>query len=304
MKKVWVEQYRPKSISRIVMPDARLRKIFDGYVRDGSIPNLLFYGGPGTGKTSLSLALIRDLGVDKVDVLKINCSDEKIDAMRDKVKGFATTMAVGKFKVVRLEEFDYLGHDAQALLRALIEEVSDSCRFIATCNYINKVTPPLRSRFQEFQISAPARDDVLVLGAEILESEEVEFDVADLEKIVAASYPDIRKMIQRLEGSTINGRLSLSAENRIADWKLDLLPALEAGDLKLARKIVCESASREELQDVFRFLYDNIQRVKMLKNRTDEAIVLIAQYQYQHAFVADPEINTAALFIELGGLAK
>lgn len=304
MKKVWVEQYRPRSISRIVMPDARIRKIFNGYIESQAIPNLLLYGGPGTGKTSLSLALIRDLGVQKVDVLKINCSDEKIDALRDKVKGFATTMPVGAFKVVRLEEFDYLGHDAQALLRALIEEVSDSCRFIATCNYINKVTPPLRSRFQEFQISAPARDDVIVLGAEILEAEGVEFDVDDLEKVVAASYPDVRKMIQLLEGSTIDGKLSLTSASKVADWKLDLLPALETSDLKAARKIVCESATREELQDVFRFLFDNVHRIKKLKGYQDDAIVLIAQYQYQHAFVADPEINIAALFIEIGALTK
>lgn len=305
MKKVWVELYRPRSVERIIMPDVRTRKKFKEFIDEGQIPNILMYGGPGTGKTSLSLALIRDLGVQKVDVMKINCSDEKIDALRDKVKGFATTMAMGKFKVVRLEEFDYLGHDAQALLRALIEEVSGSCRFIATCNYINKVTPPLRSRFQEFQISTPAREDIIVLGAEILETEGVDFEIEDLEKVVAAGYPDVRKIIQLLEGSTIGGKLNLASNSAsVSDWKLQLIDCLESSDLKLARKVVCESATKEELSDVYRFLFDNVHRVKKLKGYLDDAIVLIAEYQYKHAFVADAEINVAALFIEIDALTR
>lgn len=305
MKKVWVEKYRPKSVDKIVMPDERMRKQFAQFVKNGEIPNILMYGGPGTGKTSMSLALIRDLGVDRVDVMKVNCSNEKIEAIREKVLGFATTMAMGEFKVVRLEEFDYLGHDAQALLRALMEDVSNSCRFIATCNYINKVTPPLRSRFQEFQISAPAKEDVIVLAAEILEAEGAEFDVEDVEMAVSAAYPDVRKMIQLLEGNTIDGKFQLgSGETSVADWKLELLPALEDSDLKLARKVVCESATQQELVEVFRFLFDNIHRVKKLKGYLDDAICLIAQYQYQHAFVADPEINIAALFIEIGRLTR
>lgn len=304
MKKVWVEQYRPKSVSKVIMPDARIRKIFDGFVTENEIPNILMFGGPGTGKTSMSLALIRDLGVHKMDVMKVNCSDEKIEAIRDKVKGFATTMPVGKFKVVRLEEFDWLGAEAQGLLRALMEDVSDSCRFIATCNYVNKVTPPLRSRFQEYAIHSPSKDDVLVLGAEILEAESVQFDIDDLEKVVAAAYPDVRKMIQLLQGSTIDGHLDIGSAEGVADWKLDLLPALEKSDLKLARKIVCESATVQELDELFRFLYENLHRVKALKANLDDAIVLVNTYQYQHAFVGDKEINIAALFIELGTLTK
>lgn len=304
MNKVWCEKYRPKSVSNVIMPNERVRRDFQEFINRGEIPNLLLFGGAGTGKTSTSLALMRDLGVDKLDILKINCSDEKIEALRDKVKGFATTMAIGKFKVVRLEEFDYLGHDAQALLRALIEEVSSSCRFIATCNYINKVTPPLRSRFQEYELIAPAREDVLVRAAEILEAEQVSFDLDDLEKIVIAGYPDVRKIIQLLEKNSVDGRLVISTATTVADWKLQLLPALEAGDFKSARKIVCESATREELIDVYRFLYDNIDKSPKLSKNFDDVLVRIAQYQYQHAFVADPEINVAALFCELSILAK
>lgn len=198
---------------------------------------------------------------------------------------------------------DNIGIDAQLLLRSLIEDVSGSCRFIGTCNYPNKLVPALRSRFQEFEMKTPARDDVMVLGAEILEAEGVKFSIEDLEKVVAISYPDVRKMIQLLESGTMNGTLSLGNEENIQDWKLDLLSHLENSDFKAARKCVCESASGNDIEDVFRFLYDNISRAKKLQKRVDDCIVLIAQYQYQHAFAADKEINVAALFCELSGLA-
>jgi DNA polymerase III delta prime subunit len=304
MKKPWVEKYRPKTLNDVIMP-ARTAKILQDCVRDGQFENILLYGGPGTGKTSISLALMRDLNVEKADILKINCSDEKIEAVRDKIKGFATTMPMGKFKVVRLEEFDYMGHEAQALLRVLMEDVIGSCRFIATCNYVNKVIPSLRSRFtHELPMLAPTREEVLVRAAEILEQEGVSFSLDDLEKVVAVAYPDVRKVIQLLQSSTIDSKLDLDSGEKVVDWKLDLLPTLEASDLKTARKIVCESATPEEMQDVYRFLFDNIHRVKKLKGYIDEAIVLIAEYQYKHAFVADKEINVAALFIEIDSLTR
>ena len=300
--KPWVEVHRPSSIQDVIFTDARMAKIFAKYVADGEIPNLLLYGSQGTGKTSISKALIRDLDVDSLDVLRINCSDEKIEAMRDKVKSFAQTMPISAFKVVQLEEMDYLSYDAQALLRSLMEDVSGTCRFIGTCNYINKVLPALRSRMQEFHVAAPDRDEVMIRCAEILEKRSVEFDVDDLEKVVAAAYPDFRKIIQLLQQFSGTGTLVLAETGTATDWKLQLLPLLDKGDVKAARKLVCDSATKEEVVDVFRFLYDNLGRTKAFKSKEDQAIVLIAQYQYQHAFVADVEINVAALFIELGAL--
>ena len=151
---------------------------------------------------------------------------------------------------------------------------------------------------------APTREEVLVRAAEILEQEGVSFSLDDLEKVVAVAYPDVRKVIQLLQSSTIDSKLDLDSGEKVVDWKLDLLPTLEASDLKAARKIVCESATPEEMQDVYRFLFDNIHRVKKLKGYIDEAIVLIAEYQYKHAFVADKEINVAALFIEIDSLTR
>lgn len=301
MQKIWCEKYRPQCVADVIVKDEHDRRTFAQYVKEGEIPNLLLYGGPGTGKSSMSLALIRDVGVDRSDILKINCSDEKIDAMRDKVKAFAMTMPVGKFKVVRLEELDGIGHEAQKLLRDLMEVSSNSCRFIATCNYVNTVMPPLRSRFQEFQFASPSKDEVLIKAAEILEAEQVAFDLDDLEKVVAAGYPDFRKVIQLMEQSSKTGKLVIKGGDAARDWKLELLPLIEAGDIKGAREVVCASATKEELVDVYRFLYDNLHRMKKLKHQ-DQAVVLIAQYQYQHGFVADPELQVAALFIEIAAL--
>lgn len=304
MKKLWVELHRPRNIENVIFADERIKKLFLKFIEEGEIPNLLLSGIQGTGKSSISKALIRDLKIDRMDVLRVACSDEKIDAMREKVKTFSNTMAVGKFKIVQLEEFDYLSQDAQALLRTQIEDTSSNCRFIATCNYVNKIIAPLRSRFQEFTFSAPNREECIIRGAEILEKENVEFELDDLEKVVAAGYPDMRKIIQLLEAGSKTGKLSLETDGSVSNWKLQLLPLLEVGDIKACRKVVCESASKEELIDAYRFLYDNVHRVKYFKNHLEDVFVLIAKYQYQHYFVADPELQMAALFCELSVLGE
>ncbi|WP_407305374.1 AAA family ATPase [Acinetobacter sp.] len=301
MNQVWCEKFRPKTVAEVILSNAHERKTFDKYVEEQEIPNLLLQGGPGTGKSSLSLALSRDLQLDRSDVLKINCSDEKIEAMRDKVKNFAMTMSVGKFKLVRLEELDGIGPDAQRLLRDLIETTERNCRFIATCNYMHLIIPPLRSRFQEFVLKAPAKDLVLVRAAEILEAEKIDFDLDDLEKVVAVGYPDFRKIIQLMEQSSKTGKLIIKGAESAQDWKLQLLPLIEASDINGARALVCETATKEELIDIYKFVYDNLHRMKKLK-RQDEAVITIAEYMYRHSFCSDPELNVAAMFIEIAAL--
>lgn len=302
LNKLWVEAYRPKTLDQVIFATSKEFDTFSAIVKEKNLPNLLLVGVQGTGKTSLSGVLLNELKVLPEDTLRVNCSDEKIDAIRDKVKTFAYTMAMGEFKVVQLEEMDHLSLDGQALLRGLIEDVSGSCRFIVTANYANKIMPAIRSRMQEFVFSKPDREAVLLRMADVLVAENVEFEVEDLEKVVEAGYPDVRKTLQLLEAGSKSGKLQIQGEGAVADWKLQLLPLLETGDLKAARALVCTSATKEELQDVYRFLYDNVHRVKKFTGKEDQAVILIAQYQYQHMFVADVEIQVAALFIELGAL--
>jgi DNA polymerase III delta prime subunit len=302
LNKVWVEEYRPKSIKDVVFASDAERANFERIVETRSLPNLMLLGPPGTGKSSISGSLLNDLGVRDEDVLSMNCSNEKIDGVRDKVLTFAYTMAMGDFKVVQLEEFDNIGQDAQKLLRSVVEEVGNSCRFIITGNYANRIIPAMQDRFETYNMNRPDRDLITIRCAEILEKEGVEFEVDDLLKVIEAGYPSVRRSIMLLEQSSRSGKLVIQGEGAIADWKLQLLPLIETGDFKSARKLVCESASREELQDVYRFLVANLHRMKKIEKKQDEAIVLIAQYQYQHSFVSDPEIQVAALFIELGAL--
>ena len=299
---IWVERYRPKTIADVIFQDDRQLSQFQAFVEAGDIPHLFLAGVQGTGKTSVSKALIHDLGIDPSDVIKVNCSDEKIDALRNKVIAFATSMPLGKFKVVRLEEMDYLSLDAQALLRSLMDETQSNCRYIATCNYSNKVIPPLKSRFQEFYFKAPDKDKVALRMAEILDNEDVQFHAEELLTYVDVGYPDIRKTIQLLQGNTQNGKLldTKSVSQESTDWRFGLLDAVSNGDFKKARKIVCDTATREEHEDVYRFLYENIDRLN-IKDK-DEAILVIAEYLYKHSIVADTEVNLAACFIALGKL--
>lgn len=298
---IWVEKYRPKTISDVIFQDERQQTAFENFVKDGDIPHLLLAGIQGTGKTTISKALLNDLGVDRSDVMRINCSDEKIDALRSKVTNFAWTMPLGKFKVVQLEEFDYLSLDGQALLRSLIEETSASCRFIATCNYENKVIPPLKSRFQRFNFKSPDKDKIAERMLTILDTEKVTYEPEDLLTYIDVGYPDIRSTIQLLQGNTQGSKLlspsSATADN---DWKFGLLDSITSGDFRKARKLVCETATREEHEDVFTFLYQNIEKMKIQDK--EAAIVTIATYMKGHIQSSDTELNLAAMFIELGKL--
>ena len=305
MEKLFVEKYRPKTIDEVIFQDDAMKQKFASFIKAGEIPNLLFSGVQGTGKTTLSRVLVEELKIDPADILKINASDENsIDDMRNKIKNFAYSMPMGKFKVVQLEEFDYLSHSAQSVLRAIIEDTSDVTRFIATCNYDNKIMPAIKSRFQKFYFKAPDQEHVLIRMAEILAEEGTEFELDLLDKYVRASYPDIRDIINSIQMNSQNGTLLDAKVNGTADWKFALVELLDKGDFKGIRKMVCENASREEYEDIFRFMYDNVNKCKTFNSveKQEEAFVIIADYLYKHAFIADGEINIAAMFISLGNI--
>jgi DNA polymerase III delta prime subunit len=298
---LWVDRYKPKTLADLVLQNESVRKIFAKYIEEKSIPNLLLVGPAGTGKSSMSNVLKRELEIDRLDTLRINCSDEGIEAIRDKVKSFATTLPYGDFKLVQLEEIDGLGHQAQKMLRSFMEDVTHTCRFIATANNKNLLLPAIQSRFQTFEFQAPGRDFVMLRGAEIMEKEEIAFDLDTIERLAAITYPDVRQFIQQLEKNSTSGALKIvAAEASAQDWKLSLLDLMGTSNWAAARKLVCENSSKEELVDVYRFLYQNIHRTDVSQAKRDLAVVVIAKYQYQHPFCADGELNLAACFIELG----
>lgn len=304
MEKLFVEKYRPSSIDEVIFQNDNVKKQFQAFVKAQEIPNLLLSGVQGTGKTSISRALVRDLNIDPADILTVNASDENsVDDMRNKIKNFAYSMPIGKFKVVQLEECDYLSHSGQSVLRVIIEDTSSITRFIATCNADNKISPAIKSRFQHFHFKSPDQDAVTLRVAEILTTEGITFDLDLLDQYVRAGYPDIRKTINLVQQFSVGNVLQpFAVSSADVDWKLKLISHLDSGDFRAVRKVVCENAAREEYDDVFRFMYDNVTKAKAFDTvqKQEQAIVTIAEHLYKHSLVADPEVNIAAMFISLG----
>lgn len=304
INRLWVEKYRPKSLAEVIFQNDHQKEKFLSYKKSGEFPHLLLSGVQGSGKTTISRALIKDLNIDRIDVLTINASEETgVDAMRDKIRNFVTSMPVGNFKVVRLEEADYLSLNAQGALRVLIENYSDTARFILTCNYDNKIMPAIKSRAIHYRFAAPAIDEVLMRMGEILFEENIDFDPDELEKVVNAHYPDIRSTISFLEDNCQTGKLILSntSGGEGADYKFAVLDLIKAGNYTELRKLVRTSVAKEDYEDLFRLIYDGLKSTyKNDPAKLEEAIITLNDYVYKHSIVALPELNVEALLISLG----
>lgn len=302
---LWVEKYRPSNVDEYIFHDENLLRFVQRSILDQTIPHLLLSGIQGSGKTTLAKILVSALDIEETDVLVINSSDENsVEVIRDKIKSFVTTFAMGKFKIVNLEEADYLTQNAQAILRQLMEEYSDTTRFILTCNYENKILPAIKSRCQQFRFSKPDRDKVAEFAANVLVSEKVKFSLDQLDGYVAVGYPDIRKVINLLQQNSIDGKLLALTQVETSDYKFKLLDFIETGDWVEARKLACAQVSREEWEEVYEFLYQNLVKSPTFtqKDKWEAGIVIIADHLYKHGLVSDPEINAAAMFIRLGQL--
>lgn len=303
---LWANKYRPSNLSDFVFHSDLHKQQLTNMIVSGEIPHLLFSGVQGSGKTTLSKIIVNELNVDPADVLIINASDENsVDTIREKIIGFAASFPMGDFKVVQLEEMDYLSLNAQAVLRVPMEEYGDTCRVIGTCNYENKIMPALRSRFQHYHFNAPNIEEVSVYIAQILISEGIQFEIEVLEKYIAAAYPDIRKIVNMVQQSIIIvDDLKVLPEpttSETGDYKFKLLELLEANDLKGLRELVCSTVTREEYEDIYKFLYHNVDKCPKFGSveKYEGAIIMIANYLYRHGICADSEINFAALCIEL-----
>jgi replication factor C small subunit len=304
MKELWVEKYRPKSVDGYVFRDAHQRKQVETWIKDKSIPHLLLSGSAGIGKTTLAKILIHELGIEDYDVLEINASrTNSVDDVRDKITNFVQMIPFGPFKVVLLDEADYLSPNAQAALRGVMEEYHATSRFVLTCNYPNRIIPALHSRCQGFHVEKTDQTEFTARAATILVEENVEFDLDTLDAYVKVTYPDLRKCIQLLQQNAQEGRLvpPNKGDAGAADWKFDMAELFKAGKILEARKLLCGKLRAEEMEEVFVWLYNNLEIFGSEENQY-KAILIIKQGLVDHTLIVDPEINLSATLVRLARL--
>jgi replication factor C small subunit len=307
MKQLWVEAYRPSDVDGYVFRDEAQRTQVKQWIKEGVIPHLLFSGAAGIGKTTLAKILIKQLNIDEYDVLEINASRENnVDTVRDRITNFVQTMPFGKFKIVLLDEADYLSPNAQAALRGVMESYSESARFILTCNYPHKIIPALHSRCQGFHIEKVDHTEFTARAATVLVTEGVEFDLDTLDSYVKATYPDLRKCLNLLQMNSVDSKLKAPSEtgSGTADYKLAMVDLFKHGKIREARKLLCEQARPEEMEEIFRWLYDNLAMWSATEEGQDEAILVIRKAVVNAPLVADQEINLAACLVELSQIGK
>lgn len=307
-RSLWVEKFRPSSLTdkSYIYNDDSLRRFALSTLKSGELPHLLFYGPAGTGKTTISNALIEDLGIDQCDVLKINASDENsIDDMREKVKTFVSTWSLGKYKVILLDEAERISPQGQDILKNIMEQYYDNARFILTTNKINNISEPLKSRCQSFEIKKHNAETILSLVVGILKKESITYDDNLVKKYVAAYYPDIRKTINTLQQNVSGGKL-FAPKSSDSDPKLKIITLLEEGSLTELRTFACANIHDSEWEDVYRLLYDNIHKTETFKDQDkwEQAMIAIAEHLYKNKLVTDPEINFAACAIKLDRIGR
>ena len=296
---LWVERYRPDTLSGYVGNEHILEKVRI-YIQNEDVPHLLFFGGAGTGKTTLAKIITNQIDCD---LMYINASDENnVDTVRDKIRGFASSMGFRKWKVIILDEADYLTPNAQAALRNLMETFSKTTRFILTCNYVEKIIDPIQSRCQTFGITPPSKKEVAIRLKEILDLEGVQYEMSDLAILVNSGYPDIRRVLNAAQRQIVNGELKIDKTSTIqANYMDEVLTILKSnGSVKdsftKVRQIIADSKVKD-FTPFYRFLYDNVD--DYANGKVGNTILKIADAQYKDASVVDNEINIMAMMLEI-----
>lgn len=301
-KELWVEKYRPSTIDGYVFRDESQRRQIQSWIKDKSIPHLLLSGSPGIGKTTLAKILLNEIGIEEYDILEINASRNRgIGEVRDNITNFISMMPFGPFKVVLLDEGDKLTPDAQDSLKGVMEEYSSTSRFILTCNSPNKIVPALHSRFQQMHFASIDQTEYTARAATVLVNEGVEFDLDTLDTYVKAVYPDLRKCLNLLQQNTIDGVLinPKAEDSGVSDYKIEMVELFKKGKIQEARKLLCGRATADEMGDIFRWCYDNLDLFGKTEEVKDQAVLIIKQGLVDHTLCADAEINLAAVLIKL-----
>ena len=290
---LWVEKYRPTDLSTYV-GNEHLKEKVKVYLESEDVPHLLLYGKAGTGKTTLAKIVVNNIDCD---YMYINASDEnKVDDVRNKIKTFASSVGFKSLKVIILDECDYLTPNAQAALRNLMETFSKHCRFILTCNYVERIIDPIQSRCQSYKVVPPSKKEVAQQMVNILKEENCQFELDDIALIVNAGYPDIRRVINSAQRQIIDGKLTIDTSSVIQNnYKLQLLEMLSNGSkLNDIRKLIADN-SISDYSELFRLLYDEVDNYG--NGKQAECIMNIAEAQFQDVNVVDKEINFMSLII-------
>ena len=295
---LFVEKYRPVSLENYI-GNQHLKTKVSKYINTGDIPHLLLHGKAGTGKTTLAKLLVSNIDCDQ---MYINASDtNSVDTVRNQIKVFASSVGFKDLKVIILDECDFLTPNAQAALRNLMETFSRHCRFILTCNYVERIIDPIQSRCQSYQIIPPSKKEVAIHTSNILNTEGITYDNNDIVAMVNSGYPDIRRIINAVQRNIVDNNLVVDTESMVQnDYKLQVLEILQTQDKKLAfknlRQLLADSQIRD-YADLFRLLYDEIDSYG--KGHIAEVILTIAKYELSDAQVVDKEINAMAMLIEI-----